>query len=44
MSFDSDRNSQRFFAKLPPRPVDMEPCRNWHYWGREIAKLGTPRS
>jgi hypothetical protein len=43
MSFDSGRNSPHFFAKLPLWSA-WNHCRNSHYWGREIAKLGTPRS
>ena len=30
-----------FLATLPPCGVAMEACGSAHYWGREIAKLGT---
>lgn len=30
----------KFFAKLPPCLVGMEPCASAHHWGREIGALG----
>ena len=30
-----------FLATLPPCTVAMEACGSAHYWGREIAKLGS---